>query len=58
MTKKVQRLEGNFEEFTGFMRRLVAVPHSEIMLKLEAEKQEKKEVKNDSRAPGASSRKP
>jgi hypothetical protein len=29
---------GDFERFTNFMRRLVAVPHSEIKAKLDAEK--------------------
>jgi hypothetical protein len=30
--------EGELERFTNFMRRLVAVPHSEIKAKLDAEK--------------------
>jgi len=34
--------EGNFDRFTDFMRRLVAVPHSEIRAKLDAEKAAKK----------------
>lgn len=34
--------EGDFDRFTGFMRRLVAVPHSEIKAKLDAEKVAKK----------------
>jgi hypothetical protein len=34
--------EGNFDRFTDFMRRLVAVPHSEIKAKLDAEKAAKK----------------
>jgi hypothetical protein len=29
---------GDFDRFTDFMRRLVAVPHSEIKAKLDAEK--------------------
>jgi hypothetical protein len=29
---------GDFGKFTNFMRRLVAVPHSEIKAKLDAEK--------------------
>ena len=33
--------EGDFDRFTGFMRRLVAVPHSEIKAKLDAEKEAK-----------------
>ena len=31
-------VEGDFGKFTHFMRRLVAVPHSEIKAKLDAEK--------------------
>jgi hypothetical protein len=34
--------EGDFDRFTGFMKRLVAVPHSEIKAKLDAEKRAKK----------------
>jgi hypothetical protein len=33
---------GDFDNFTNFMRRLVAVPHSEIKAKLDAEKAAKK----------------
>ncbi|PYY19461.1 MAG: hypothetical protein DMG60_04185 [Acidobacteria bacterium] len=33
---------GEFDKFTDFMRRLVAVPHSEIKAKLDAEKRAKK----------------
>jgi hypothetical protein len=33
--------QGEFERFTNFMRRLVAVPHSEIKAKLDAEKRAK-----------------
>lgn len=36
---------GDFDKFTGFMRRLVAVPHSEIKAKLDAEKKAKKRKK-------------
>jgi hypothetical protein len=32
---------GDFGQFTNFMRRLVAVPHSEIKAKLDAEKRTK-----------------
>lgn len=37
------RANGNseFDRFTGFMKRLVAVPHSEIKAKLDAEKKAK-----------------
>lgn len=33
--------EGDFGQFTNFMRRLVAVPHSEIKAKLDAQKRAK-----------------
>lgn len=33
---------GDFAQFTDFMRRLVAVPHSKIKSKLDAEKATKK----------------
>jgi hypothetical protein len=33
---------GDFDKFTNFMQRLVAVPHSEIKAKLDAEKRAKK----------------
>jgi hypothetical protein len=33
---------GNFDKFTNFMRRLVAVPHSEIKAQLEVEKEVKR----------------
>jgi len=36
-------------KFTDFMRRLVAVPHSEIKAKLDAEKAEKRASKSSSR---------
>ncbi len=32
---------GEFDRFSNFMRRLVAVPHSEIKAKLDAEKKSK-----------------
>ena len=38
-------------KFTDFMRRLVAVPHSEIKAKLEAEKEAKRASKLVSRVP-------
>ena len=37
--------EGDFDRFTGFMRQLVAVPHSEIKAKLDAEKAAKKRTR-------------
>jgi hypothetical protein len=33
---------GDFDKFTNFMRRLVAVPHSELKTRLEAEKEAKR----------------
>jgi hypothetical protein len=36
-----QNEKGDFGKFTNFMRRLVAVPHSEIKAKLDAEKKAK-----------------
>jgi hypothetical protein len=41
---------GDFGKFTDFMRRLVAVPHSEIKAKLDAEKLAKKRKRASSRA--------
>jgi len=46
--------EGDFDQFTNFMRKLVAVPHSEIKARLEAEK-EAKQTPSVSRASDASS---
>jgi len=34
--------QGDFAQFTDFMRRLVAVPHSQIKARLEEEKRSKK----------------
>jgi hypothetical protein len=34
--------QGDFAQFTNFMRRLVAVPHSQIKARLEEEKKAKK----------------
>ena len=41
---------GDFGQFKDFVRRLVAVPHSEIKAKLDAEKRAKKQKKASSRA--------
>jgi hypothetical protein len=41
---------GDFGQFTNFMRRLVAVPHSEIKAKLDAEKQAKQQRRKRSSA--------
>ena len=48
---------GDFGKFTDFMRRLVAVPHSEIKAKLDAEKQGKQRRKKRSSAAHASASK-
>jgi hypothetical protein len=39
---------GDFAEFADFMRRLVAVPHSEIKARLDAEKKTKEQRKRSS----------
>ena len=44
-------------KFTDFMRRLVAVPHSEIKAKLDAEKKAKRASKRPSSRASASSSK-
>jgi len=36
-----KNVEGDFGTFTNFMKRLVAMPHSEIKAKLDAEKRAK-----------------
>lgn len=46
------------DPFTNFMRRLIAVPHSEIKAKLDAERAAKQKIKASvSRVPGAPSKK-
>jgi hypothetical protein len=40
-TQTSKNVTGDFGKFTDFMRRLVAVPHSEIKAKLDAEKKSK-----------------
>ena len=42
-TRSAKNVTGDFSEFTSFMRRLIAVPHSEIKAALDAEKQTKKQ---------------
>jgi hypothetical protein len=39
--------EGEFAKFTNLLDRLLAVPHSELKAKLDAEKQQKKAAKSD-----------
>lgn len=46
---------GSFDRFTDFMRRLVAVPHSEIKAKLDAEREAKRTSKA-SRVPAVPSK--
>jgi len=46
--------QDNFGKFTEFMRRLVAVPHSEIKAKLDAEKQAKQQRRKRSSSSRAS----
>jgi hypothetical protein len=46
--------EGDFAQFTNFMRKLVSVPHSEIKARLEQEKREKKTKASSSRVPASS----
>ena len=45
-----KNVTGDFGQFTNFMRRLVAVPHSEIKAKLDAEKLSKTRKKAASHA--------
>ena len=41
-TQTAKNVTGDFSEFTNFMRHLVAVPHSEIKARLDAEKRARK----------------
>lgn len=45
-----KNITGDFAEFTDFMRRLIAVPHSEVKAKLDAEKRAKKRKRSKSSA--------
>jgi hypothetical protein len=45
---------GDFGQFTNFMKRLLAVPHSEIKAKLDAEKRAKARKSKRTSAPRAS----
>ncbi len=40
-TDSAKNVRGDFATFTEFMRKLIAVPHSEIKAQLEAEKETK-----------------
>ncbi|HUB18588.1 MAG TPA: hypothetical protein VL990_08130 [Acidobacteriaceae bacterium] len=46
--------QGDFGKFSNFVRRLMAVPHSEVKAAMEADK--KKRGASVSRAPGVSSK--
>jgi len=50
-----KNVEGDFGKFKNFMRRLVAVPHSEIKAKLDAEKQAKQRRRKRPSASGHAS---
>jgi hypothetical protein len=54
-TASAKNVTGDFDKFTDFMRRLVAVPHSEIKAALDAEKAAKRMTKSASRVSGESS---
>ena len=49
-----QNVQGDFGKFTNFMKRLIAVPHSEIKAKLDAEKRTKKRKSSKASASRAS----
>lgn len=52
-----KNMNGDFDHFKSFMRRLVAVPHSEIKERLDAEKEAKRtSMRRVSRDSAASSR--
>jgi hypothetical protein len=54
-TQSAKNVTGDFGKFTNFMQRLVAVPHSEIKAKLDAEKQAKQRRRKRSSASGHAS---
>ena len=47
-----KNVRGNSDNFTSFMRQLIAVPHSEIKAKLDAEREAKRTAKSVSHASG------
>ncbi len=57
-TPSAKNETGEYDRFTNFLRRLVAVPHSEIKTQLDKEKKKKQKAKlaSASRAAGASSK--
>ena len=48
-----KNVQGDFGKFTDFMKRLVAVPHSEIKAQLDAEKKAKRKAKAVSASHGS-----
>ncbi len=53
-TTSAKNVTGDFDQFKGFMRKLVAVPHSKIKAELDADKARKRTPKSASRAPVSS----
>jgi len=53
-TNSGKNVEGDFGKFTDFMKRLVAVPHSEIKAKLDAEKRAKGRKRTSAKRSSAS----
>ena len=53
-TQTSQNVQGDFGKFTNFMKRIVAVPHSEIKAKLDAEKRAKARKPKKTSARGSS----
>ena len=49
-THSAKNEQGDFGKFTDFMKRLMAVPHSEIKAKLDAEKRAKMRKRKPKRA--------
>ena len=55
-THSAKNVEGDFGQFTNFMKRLLAVPHSEIKAKLDAEKRAKARRKSSRTSSSRASR--
>jgi hypothetical protein len=55
-TTSAKNVTGDSATFSGFMRRLMQVPHSEIKDKLDAERKAKQKPKRASRVVGAPSK--
>jgi len=45
--KRAENQQNEFGRFTNLLDRLLAVPHSELKAKMDAEKQQKKAAKSD-----------